>query len=161
MKKTLMLLALTGVVALSACGAQQPISRADLAAVSQQVADLAPIIVKAAEPAPLAPPLFPVQPPMTFGAPVWVEVTAIPAVRSPGSGANCTGVASEGHWHRLYIRSANCGAAGRAGLTFTLNGQTTTEVLGDQDLILVQLAAGNVVPVTAVVKANGETIWPK
>jgi len=153
---------LAAIVFLSACGAQQAIPAVQtqqLEQVTQHLADLAPIIV-ATSPAPVAGPA-PAGPAVTFGGPVWIEVTAIPAARSPGSGASCTGVASEGEQHRLYIRSANCGAAGVAGLTFTLNGQTTPEVLGDQDLILVQLDAGNPVPVTAVVTVYGEQIWPR
>ncbi|AWN22229.1 hypothetical protein DKM44_02410 [Deinococcus irradiatisoli] len=109
---------------------------------------------------PLLPPGWVVSP-VTFGGPMWIEVTAIPAARSPGDGASCTGVASEGEQHRLYIRAANCGSTGTATLTFTLAGQTTPEVIGDQDLMLVQKIAGKVVRVTAVVKVGNVQVWPR
>ncbi|WP_237725113.1 hypothetical protein [Deinococcus alpinitundrae] len=155
MKKNLMLLSFIGIVALAACGAQPLIPRADLAA-AQHVTDLAPI-TKATEAAPLMS-LFPVQSSVTFSGPVWIEVTAMLAAHSTGRGANYSGAASEGEQHRLSIRSTNCGSDGVTGLTFTLAGQTTPEVLGDQDLILVQLVSGKPVPVTAVVTVHGEQI---
>jgi len=161
--KRLLLVALTGVIALAACGAQLPAAPTDLATVSQNVADLAPIIVKAAEPAPLMP-LFPVQPPVTFGGPEqsWYEVTAFSVTR-PDAGGPCTATAFEQPDHRVAVEPVSCSGASMAVVTVTeLSGRGSHQFVGPQRLVITQRAQGvQVAQPTFTLTVEGRQIWPK
>jgi len=166
MKKNLMLLALTGVIALASCSTLPPLpARIDPAMPSAPIVVTLPADapVPTPQPAPVAQSITVIGNPEAVGVP-WLEVTAFQAARSPGDGANCSAVASVASADTdksLTIRSTNCGDAGTATLTVTLNGQSTPERVGGQDLVIVQKRSGNIEAVSAIITINGEQIWPR
>ncbi|AZI41878.1 hypothetical protein EHF33_03190 [Deinococcus psychrotolerans] len=159
MKKNLMLLALAGIFSLAACSPPSV-----PAAQVQQLTDLAPVIVKAAEPAPLTPPLFPAQPPVTFGGPEqsWLEVTTYQA-EQPLTGDSCTATASRLDTGQVSVISVGC-----AGVSFATvhvieaSGRDTPQLVGPQNLVITQRAQGvKIAEPTFRVLIEGKQIWPK
>jgi len=163
MKKRLSLLALTGIIALASCSTLPPLpARIDPATPSVPIVVTLPADAPVPQPAPApaAQSITVIGNPEAVGVP-WLEVTAFQAARSPGDGANCSAVASADTDKALTIRSTNCGDAGTATLTVTLNGQSTPQRVGGQDLVIVQKRSGNIEPVSAVITVHGEQIWPQ
>ncbi|AZI44362.1 hypothetical protein EHF33_15890 [Deinococcus psychrotolerans] len=157
MKKNLGLLALTGVIALAACSAPLPVpTRTDPPTKAEPVV----VTYPAATPAPAPLSVTVIGNPTSTSAP-YLYVTALEAGRSPGNGAGCTAMASEGEDKSMTIRAANCGETSTATVYVALAGQTTPQKVGEQDLILVQKRAGIVEPVSAVITVRGEVVWPK
>jgi len=156
---------LAAIVFLSACGAQQAIPAVQtqqLEQVTQQVVDLAPVIV-AASPAPVAQPA-PSNPPVTFGGPEqsWLEVTSYTAER-PLVGDHCTASATKLDTGQVSVVSVGC-----AGVSFATvhiveaSGRDTPGLIGPQNLVITQRAQGvKIAEPTFKVLIEGKQIWPK
>ena len=151
------ILALAALLSLAACS-QQPIPRAVIT--PAQINAVAAVLNPTITPDPVVTPA-PAPTPAPVVEKASIQTTAIPAVRSPGSGLNCSGVAGEYIKDlTVWVRSANCGDAGTANVTITFDGQTTRGVIGSQDLIVAQVLGGFNVPVTATIRVNGFIVWP-